>query len=95
MEGQTGNSGPLNPEQRKQLSDRYGLSELELGKLLEDLWLLTHETPEAYALRRHEELRAAGVSNDRGFAAIARELESGRFASPELSLRQIRRIIYG
>jgi hypothetical protein len=95
MRGQIVTSGSINPEQRKQLADRYGLAEAELGKLLEDIWLITQERPEAYALRRHEELREAGLPNERCFAAIAREIEAGRFASPPLSLRQIRRIIYG
>jgi len=85
----------LNPEQRRQLAARYDLSVAELDKLLEDLWLLTDETPTDYARRRHAELRAAGLANEGSFELIRSEIAAGRFASPALSVRQIRRIIYG
>ena len=95
MEQRDGDPIPIGPEQRKQLAERYGLSEAELGKLVEDLWLLAGDTVDAYVRRRHEELRGAGVPNERGFAILEREVAAGRFASPPLSIRQIRRIIYG
>jgi len=85
----------INSEQRRQLAARYRLAEPEIGTLLDDLWLLTNETAESYIRRRHDELRSAGVQNDRGFAVIAEEVAAGRFVSSPLSLRQIRRIIYG
>ncbi len=95
MEIRSDGAGPLNPEARRQLAARYGLGDEELAKLLEDLWLLTEETVEDYVLRRHAELRASGVPNERGFEILRREVEAGRFASPPLSLRQVRRMIYG
>jgi hypothetical protein len=95
MENTVSDTCPLGPEQRRQLASRYGIREDELGKLLEDLWLLTNETVEDYARRRHAELQAAGIPNERGFTIIEREIAAGRFASPALSLRQVRRIIYG
>jgi len=95
VENTTRDTCPLNPEQRRQLAANYGIPEDELGKLLEDLWLLCDETVAAFARRRHAELQAAGIPNERGFAIIEREIAAGRFASPALSLRQVRRIIYG
>lgn len=86
---------PLDQGQRRQLAERYGLSSAELGKLLDDIWLLTAETTEAYVLRRHGELRSAGMVNERSFELIAKEIAAGRFASPPPSVRQIRRILYG
>lgn len=86
---------PLGLEQRKLLADRYGLGEEEFTKLLDDLWLLTGETVEGFARRRHGELQADGIGNDLGFSIIGQEIQAGRFAPPTLSLRQIRRIIYG
>lgn len=88
-------SPQINPEQRRQLAARYGLTEAELGTLIEDLWLLAGETVEAYVRRRHEELQASGLPNERCFEILAAEASAGRFACPPLSLRQVRRIIYG
>jgi len=85
----------LTSGQRRYLADRYGLDETELAKLLDDVWLFTQETPAAYALRRHEECRKAGVTNERSFELIRGEVAAGRFAAPPLSLRQVKRIIYG
>jgi len=95
MENESGETAPLNPDQRRLLAARYGIPEEDFGKLLEDLWLLSDETVEAFARRRHAELQAAGVANERGFAIIEREIAAGRFASPAVSIRQVRRIIYG
>lgn len=53
------------------------------------------ETPDAFVRRRHRELQAGGLTNDRLFPQIAAELPHRRYAPPELSLRQLRRIVYG
>ena len=53
------------------------------------------ETAEEFVRRRHAELRARGLTNDQIFKRIAAELALRRVAAPELSLRQLRRIVYG
>ena len=53
------------------------------------------EPPEEFVRRRHRELKARGLSNDLAFAQIAAEIPLRRYAAPELSLRQLRRIVYG
>ena len=45
--------------------------------------------------RRHRELAARGLTNDRIFAAIAAELPARLFPAPGLSARQLRRLVYG
>ncbi|HOX32637.1 MAG TPA: hypothetical protein PLB91_09910 [Spirochaetales bacterium] len=95
MNQASGDFPPLSLEQRARLAERYGLSEAELGTLLADLWLLSEEGVEDYARRRHGELRAAGLPNERCFELLEREIASGRFAAPPLSQRQIKRMIYG
>jgi hypothetical protein len=45
--------------------------------------------------RRHRELKAGGLTNERAFALIAAELPARRVAPPQLSLRQLRRVVYG
>jgi hypothetical protein len=53
------------------------------------------EPVEAVVRRRHRELQAAGRSNPEIFDRIAAELAARPVAAPELTPRQIRRIIYG
>ncbi len=53
------------------------------------------ESPEEFVRRRHRELRAAGLTNEVIFERIAQELPRRAVAPPPLSLRQLRRIVYG
>ncbi|GAA3621229.1 hypothetical protein GCM10022419_128620 [Nonomuraea rosea] len=53
------------------------------------------EPAEEYVRRRHGELKSRGLTNDEIFPRIAGELRGRRVAAPELSLRQLRRIVYG
>ena len=48
-----------------------------------------------YVRRRHAELKHRGLTNDRIFDEITAELAARRFAAPPLSLRQLRRLVYG
>jgi len=52
------------------------------------------ESVEEYVRRRHRELKSEGLTNDRVFARIAAELPARRVAPPQLSLRQLRRVVY-
>ena len=44
---------------------------------------------------RHLELKAQGLNNEDIYTSIQQEIEKRRFKAPSLSIRQIRRIIYG
>lgn len=48
-----------------------------------------------YVRRRHHELQLRGVRNAAAFERIAAELSQRVVAPPELSARQLRRIVYG
>ena len=48
-----------------------------------------------YVRRRHAELKTFGVRNPEIFARLADELAQRVVAAPELSERQLRRIVYG
>ena len=48
-----------------------------------------------YVRRRHAELQRRGLTNDAIFGLLAEELTSRRFTGPELSPRQLRRLVYG
>ncbi len=53
------------------------------------------EPVEEFVRRRHGELKARGLTNDDIFPRIAAELRLRRVAAPDLSVRQLRRIVYG
>ena len=58
--------------------------------------LAFHAEPVAdYVRRRHGELRTYGARNPEIFARIAEELRHRVVAAPELSERQLRRLVYG
>jgi hypothetical protein len=72
-----------------------GVSRGQAARLVDDVLAYFSETPEEFVRRRHRELQAEGVANATGFTVIARELAQRRVAGPQLSERQIRRVIYG
>ena len=71
------------------------LSPAEAGRVVADVLGYFSEPPEDFVRRRHRELKAHGVTNDLAFKVIAAEIPQRRYAPPELSLRQLRRIVYG
>jgi hypothetical protein len=71
------------------------LSPAEAGRVVADVLGYFSEPPEEYVRRRHRELKARGVTNDVAFEQIAAEIPQRRYAPPEFSLRQLRRIVYG
>ena len=71
------------------------LSPAEAARVVADVLGYFSEPPEEFVRRRHRELKARGLTNDRAFELIAAEIPQRRFAPPEFSLRQLRRIVYG
>jgi hypothetical protein len=71
------------------------LSHAEAARVVADVLGYFGEPAEAYVRRRHQELRVRGVTNDQAFAMIAAEMPERRYPPPQLSLRQLRRIVYG
>ena len=71
------------------------LSASEATRLVNEVLEFLGETPEDYIRRRHVRLQNQGFSNQEIFARLAQELPRWRFRAPELSERQIRRVIYG
>ena len=72
-----------------------GLGRSEARRIVEEVISFYGETPEAFVVRRHRELKAEGLRNSAIFARVAAEMDCWRFRAPRLSERQIRRIIYG
>jgi len=72
-----------------------GLSPAEAARVVEDVLAWYREPVEEYVRRRHASLRTYGRRNEEIYAQIAAELRERLVAAPELSERQVRRVIYG
>ncbi len=71
------------------------LSQAQATRVIADVLGYFSEQPEEYVRRRHRELKASGLTNDRAFATIAAEIPHRRYVAPNLTLRQLRRAVYG
>ena len=71
------------------------LEPAEAARVVEDVIAFHAEPLEGYVRRRHAELKTYGLRNPEIFARLAEELAHRVVAAPELSERQLRRIIYG
>ncbi|MCE7080530.1 hypothetical protein [Streptomyces sp. ST2-7A] len=67
----------------------------EAVRVVLDVLAYFDETVEDYVRRRHRELQARGLRNAAIFEVVSEELRHRAVAPPELSLRQLRRIVYG
>ncbi|MFJ1791712.1 hypothetical protein [Kitasatospora griseola] len=77
------------------LSRTTALAPGEAARVVAEVLAYFSETTEEYVRRRHGELQARGLTNDRIFARLSTELAARRVAAPELSARQLRRLVYG
>ncbi len=72
-----------------------GLSPGVAARVVEDVLAFYRLPAEQYVRRRHAELQAEGKKNPEIFPLIAAELRGRLVAAPDLSERQLRRIVYG
>lgn len=77
------------------IASSTGLRPDEAARVIEDVVSYYAEPTEEYVRRRHEELQTFGMKNPAIFARISTELQGRVVAAPQLSLRQLRRIVYG
>ena len=77
------------------LSRTLGLEHNLAARVVAETLAYLDEPVELYVQRRHRELQAQGLANASAFELIQDEVVARRFASPALSARQIRRLIYG
>jgi hypothetical protein len=72
-----------------------GLTPAEAARVVGDI-VAYYATPvEEVVRQRHADLKTHGAKNPEIFALIATELEHRVVAAPQLSERQLRRMIYG
>ncbi|MEU5898577.1 MULTISPECIES: hypothetical protein [Streptomyces] len=67
----------------------------EALRVVQDVLAYFDETTEQFVRRRHRELQGQGLLNAAIFQQVSAELEYRAVAPPELTLRQLRRIVYG
>jgi hypothetical protein len=67
----------------------------EAARVVAEVVAYYREPVPDYVRRRHAELKHRGLTNDRIFDEITAELAARRFAAPPLSVRQLRRLVYG
>ncbi len=72
-----------------------GLTGAEARRVIDDVVDFHRESADAFVRRRHAELKAYGARNADTYDQIATELAQRVVAAPELTARQIRRVIYG
>ncbi|MBS44438.1 MAG: hypothetical protein CMH83_15000 [Nocardioides sp.] len=79
----------------RHLVQSTGLTASEATRVVEDVVAFLAEPVDDYVRRRHAELKTYGARNDEIFRRLAEELRGRVVAAPELSERQLRRIVYG
>lgn len=95
MVSDSNNAEALPSELAEELSNRYGI-ELSLSeRIAEDVLLYFNDTVEEWVRSRHYRLQHRGLKNEDIYRKISEEILERRFASRPLSIRQIRRMIYG
>jgi hypothetical protein len=71
------------------------LSPGEAARVVADVVGYFAEPVADFVRRRHRELKRRGLRNEQIFEVIAAELATRRVRAPELSARQLRRLVYG
>lgn len=67
----------------------------EAARVIDDVISFHARPVEVYVRERHAQLKTYGAKNPEIFRRIAEELAHRVVAAPELSERQLRRIVYG
>lgn len=71
-----------------------GLPPSQAARVIGDVLAFHQESVEDFVKRRHAQLRTHGTKNEEAYQIIADELTTRVVAAPQLTVRQIRRIIY-
>jgi hypothetical protein len=85
----------LDQDLARYLAASTGLPLPTAARIIADVNAYYDETFEDFVRRRHAELKRRNRKNDEIWPEIAAELHGRRFMPPDLSERQLRRLIYG
>jgi hypothetical protein len=86
---------PFPQDLARYLAASTGLPQPTTTRVIADVNAYYDETVEEYVRRRHAELHRKNRKNDEIWPEIAAELAHRRFTAPNLTQRQLRRIVYG
>ena len=67
----------------------------EAVRVVGEIVAFFHEPLDVFVKHRHRDLQSAGLANAAIYEQISDELRFVRLAAPPLTVRQIRRLIYG
>ena len=95
MEKPDPRSASPDPELVSRISDTYGVLPSQAERIIEEVLIEYGDTVEEWVRSRHIRLRSRGMRNEDIYRRLVEELPYRRFASEPLSIRQIRRLIYG
>ncbi|MFQ3546869.1 MAG: hypothetical protein SNJ56_00890 [Termitinemataceae bacterium] len=95
MKEMANQSPELNIDLVDRLVQAYGLEASLASRIIEEVLLNYNLTVEEWVRSRHYHLQRRGYKNEEIYRIIADELPHRRFTAEPLSLRQIRRLIYG
>jgi hypothetical protein len=89
----------LDPSELQELTEYLSrttrLAPEEAHRVVREVIGYLQETPDAFVRRRHRALQSEGLANAAIYARLTVELSTWRFRAPQLTQRQIRRMIYG
>jgi hypothetical protein len=89
-------SDPRSPQELvRHVARSTGLDEATASRVVADVMAYFGQTVEEYVTSRHEDLKTRNRKNDDIWPRITAELRDRRFRAPEVSERQLRRMIYG
>ncbi len=83
------------PEVVNHITASTGLSARDAARVVDDVLAYYAEPTEAFVRRRHGQLKEGGLKNPDIFRVLMSELSTRVVSAPELSERQLRRIVYG
>jgi hypothetical protein len=86
--------GPVDSELVDRIAGSAGLSREEAARVIDDVLAWYREPLEDFVRRRHAQHQLAGKHNPEIFMLISAELAGRVVAPPEVSERQLRRIVY-
>ena len=85
----------FDPDLIQRVTVSTGLTPGEAARVVGDVLAHYREPVDEYVRRRHARLQLHGARNPEIFRTIADELRARVVAAPELTERQLRRIVYG
>ena len=83
------------PDLVRNVAMTTGLDDATAERVVADVVAYFGQTVEEFIRQRHGELKDKSMRNDEIWPSLVAELERHRFAAPELTERQLRRIVYG